>query len=246
VRVWRAIGLAEERFKEVAGDYLTVWATETRGDSEAFAQWLDQLRQAIGGEVGDLWRKDKWHTAWFDRACQDKIDEALATLRGEWEPRARRLEIQHLRNPHLTLESLCAADGDPGVAFALDQGKQALERAHSLNPPQPSGSTGVKPERLVAESTQGAVQEYAPNKLVVPVTTDTDACLAGDNPFPPGLTAGEAFDEARNKTHEQRFPDRAAWLNERLRERSLRIPGHVNIDSGGRCPQPESYEASRL
>ena len=55
----------------------------------------------------------------------------------------------------------------------------------------------------LADSTPRGVQRYAPKKLAVPVKTETDVVPLGDN-----------------QMHEPRFPDRAAWLNERLRERS--------------------------
>jgi hypothetical protein len=108
IGVRETIGLAEERFREVALDYLTLWATETKRDSDEFARWLLQLRRLIGGEIGDVWRKDEWHSAWFGRVCENKIDEALADLQQDWESRARELEIQSLRNPQRSIESLLA------------------------------------------------------------------------------------------------------------------------------------------
>jgi hypothetical protein len=159
IGIQETIRLAEELFKEVVGDYLTVWAGETSGNSEGFAEFLDQLRQKIGREVGDLWRKDKWHTEWFDRSCRNKIDEALAALSGEWNSRARQLEIQHLQNPDLTLRSLCAAAGDLGIAHRLDE--QMLEKvlqgkeANCANPPvqrgdaaEPDAISATKPKAL--------------------------------------------------------------------------------------------------
>jgi hypothetical protein len=132
IGVRETISLAEVRFREVVEDYLTVWATETKRDSEEFAQGLDQLRQATGREVNDVWRKDEWHTAWFERACRNEIDEALAALQGEWESRARRLEVQCLKNPHRSIESLLAEDSTVSVVSTFANRKRTKKTVREL------------------------------------------------------------------------------------------------------------------
>ena len=37
------IALASARFQEIAGDYVRVWASETEGDSDIAAHWLELL-----------------------------------------------------------------------------------------------------------------------------------------------------------------------------------------------------------
>jgi hypothetical protein len=68
---------------------------------------------------------------------------------------------------------------------------------------------------VLAESKREGVQDHKPNKLLVPVKTNADVVPTGDSRFPPALTVGKA----RSKADEPKFPDRATWLNERLRER---------------------------
>ena len=125
IGIRETISLAEVRFIEVAGDCLTVWATETKRDSEEFEQSLHQLRQAVGREVADVWHNDEWHTAWFERACRSEIDESLAALQREWVSRARRLEIQCLKNPHRSIESLIAEEGQVSVASSVTKSKKS-------------------------------------------------------------------------------------------------------------------------
>ena len=92
------ITLAKERFTGIVGDYFALWASETERDSDEFPQWLERLRQSVGNEIGDLWRKGEWHTAWFERACRRKVDDALCLLDKEWAPKARQFEIDRLES----------------------------------------------------------------------------------------------------------------------------------------------------
>jgi len=70
---------------------------------------LKQLRQSVGREVGALWRKSEWHSAWFDRACLPKLEDALDELVVNEIRRARNFERQHLENPRLSLIAIVAA-----------------------------------------------------------------------------------------------------------------------------------------
>jgi hypothetical protein len=129
IGIHETITLANERFATVAGDYASFWASETEGHSDVFARWADALGLSVGREVADLWEKDEWHTAWFGRACREKIAQGLESLIKQWKERAAALEIQHLENPHLSMHSLLTAEGDVKLAFTLDSGKRALESA---------------------------------------------------------------------------------------------------------------------
>jgi len=110
-------------------DYLKFWAAGTHQNSDEFGHWSIGIAQSVTGEMGDLWRKDQWHTSWFERVCQKKIDEVLVPLAREWESRAAKLEIQGLENPQLSIESLLVADGSLSVASRLDEGKRTIETA---------------------------------------------------------------------------------------------------------------------
>lgn len=150
IGVQETIRLAETQFNEVAGDYLRVWAN---GDSDELAERFDQLRQEIGREVSDLWRKDAWHTEWFDRACRNEMDKALAALSEQWKSRARRLEIQHLQNPDLGLRSLCAANGDLGIAHRFDERmlEQVREDKEASCANAADSGEGAQPSQVIAK-----------------------------------------------------------------------------------------------
>jgi hypothetical protein len=92
------IAAAKERFAGIVGDYFTIWAAENKRDSDEFPQWLERLQNSVVSDVGDLWRKDEWHIAWFDRVCRKKVDDSLGSLAKEWALKARKLEIERLES----------------------------------------------------------------------------------------------------------------------------------------------------
>ena len=125
IAITETIALAQARFAGVVGDYLLVWA-DTNTDCDEFEQWLEQLATVVAREVGDAWRENEWHTQWLERACQQKVEVALAELVKEWAGRASKLEIQALENPQLSRRSLLDSQGDVAVASQREREKQAV------------------------------------------------------------------------------------------------------------------------
>ena len=121
IAIAETVALAKARFVDIVGDYLSVWA-DTNGDSDEFTRWLEDIGVLVGREVGDLWRNGEWHAAWFERACRNKLEEALRPLIEKWQSRACGLEILHLDNPLLSLSSVLAADGDVDLAVTFERG----------------------------------------------------------------------------------------------------------------------------
>ena len=126
------IRLAEARFQGIVPDYILVWSAQTDGDSERFARWLERIQESVTSEVCDLWRSSEGHAAWFERACRKKIIDTLVGHVKKWKSVARKFEIQHLENPHLSLESLLSANGDLTFAATLEQGKKTIEASQNL------------------------------------------------------------------------------------------------------------------
>jgi hypothetical protein len=124
------VTLAKVWFLEVIVDYVNFWAANARGDSDSFRRWAIEIAQSVASEVGDLWRKDQWHTEWFERACHAKIDQALAPLIKEWGRHVSELEIQRLENP----ESPLAEDAEAGPHEILATASEATNSVGALNP----------------------------------------------------------------------------------------------------------------
>ncbi len=80
------------------------------------------------------WQPDEWHAAWFTRACQNRVNESLASLRKELNRRAVSFEMKHLENPHLSLESIVAANGILPIAVNLDRAKRNADSAAAQLP----------------------------------------------------------------------------------------------------------------
>lgn len=120
------VALAREMFSGIAKDYLLVWANRTEAYSDTVAESLELVKQSVGREVRELWRKSEWHSAWFDRVCQAKVDNALAEQAGKEIRRARNFEMKHLENPHLSLAAIIAADGDLSSAKVFDSNEETL------------------------------------------------------------------------------------------------------------------------
>jgi hypothetical protein len=195
IGISETITLANERFATVVGDYVSFWASEAEGDSDVFARWADALGMSVGREVADLWEKDEWHTAWFGRACREKVAQGLEPLKKQWKERAAALEIQHLENPHLSMHSLLAAEGDVKIAYTLDHGKQALESAR--------GTISRRQANLANISTNQSI-------TVDPEPKTNDSKL-GSGPLGAGdsLNAFFAAEIAPSKTQiEDRTPER--------------------------------------
>jgi hypothetical protein len=129
IGVVETVALARERFSGIVKDYLTAWADTTKGDSEAFAQSLEQLRQSVLQEAAWLWRKSPWHADWFDRVCRPKVDDALAEMARKESRRARDFEIKHVENPHLNLAAIVATDGNLDSAVMFDHTARTLRLA---------------------------------------------------------------------------------------------------------------------
>ncbi len=132
IGVAETVTLAKARFSEVIVDYLRFWAASTDHNSDEFRDWSIAIAQLVAREMGDLWRKDQWHTTWFERACHKKIDEALGALTREWESRASKLEIQGLENPQLSIQSLLGSGGNLSVASTLEENKSTIETAQQV------------------------------------------------------------------------------------------------------------------
>jgi len=123
IGVAATVTLAAARFSQVAIDHLNFWAASADRDSDEFRRLLSGIARSVTCEVGDLWRKDPWHTSWFERACHKKVNEALVPLTKEWSRRAADLEIQSLETPHLSEESQHAP--------SLEEGKKKIETSES-------------------------------------------------------------------------------------------------------------------
>jgi len=132
IGVAETVLLAKARFADVIGDYLALWAARANCNSDEFAQWSIGVAQLVGVEVCDLWRKGEWHSSWVDRMCPKKIDEALGPPVKDWGRRASKLEMQHLENPHLSLESLLGAGGSTAFALSLEQYKKTIKDAQEV------------------------------------------------------------------------------------------------------------------
>lgn len=109
IGVTETIELAKTRFDGLVADYLV--SSGTNGDSEKVSQILELLKASVTREVGDVWHTSEWHTAWFERACRERVDEELAALIKVWKSAARSFEILRLEKPHLTLSSLIKTYG---------------------------------------------------------------------------------------------------------------------------------------
>jgi hypothetical protein len=160
IGVAATVDLAKARFSQIIMDYLKFWATSTHGNSDEFRDWSIGIVQSVAGEVGDLWRKDPWHSDWFERACHKKIGEALEPLRKGWEGRASKLEIQQIENPYLSLESLLSADGNLSVSSTFEDGKKAILAAQQVL----SRLHATEPVRQVNEATEAP--EDTPDTLI--------------------------------------------------------------------------------
>src|ERR1051326_1033845 len=110
------LNLARERFSQNVEDYFLWWASNTDGDSNEFTEWLEAIRQSVVAEVSDLWRKTEWHSAWFDRACHKRLDQALRDAGTAECSRACNFENQHLK-----LRDLTSAPGVANTEGALSQ-----------------------------------------------------------------------------------------------------------------------------
>jgi hypothetical protein len=119
----------------------------------------------VAREVGDLWRTGDWHSAWFERACRDKIDEALRPLSEEWQARACALEILHLKNPHLSLRLLLVSGGDPSLALTFERGEQVIATAQrgpdGLEVADSGVFSGAPPVRPIAAARRAAGEQSA-------------------------------------------------------------------------------------
>ncbi|MGA3075669.1 MAG: hypothetical protein ABSG56_18445 [Bryobacteraceae bacterium] len=179
IAITETIALAQARFAGVVGDYLLVWA-EANTDCDEFEHWLEQLATVVAREVGDAWRENEWHTQWFERACQQKVEVALAELVKEWAGRASKLEIQALENPQLSRRSLLDSQGDVAVASQREREKKAVldvDRAPQSDPGKAIASVvespgqtrsrgGVSPGRQVRTELAGPrSHEAAPRNL---------------------------------------------------------------------------------
>ncbi len=214
IGIAETITLAKARFSEVIIDYLNFWSASTDHNSDEFRHLSIGIAQSVGREIGDLWRKDQWHTRWFERACHKKIDEALLPLTREWECRASKLEIQGLENPHLSIESLLVAKGNLSVASTLEKSKRTMETAQqflsSLHATEHRFALDQKIRSDIHDvfmSTVGRLQEEQADSGV-PASINVPAKEVGitrkrDNPTRPS----------------SRFPTRASWLRGRLLER---------------------------
>lgn len=158
-----SITLASERLSTLATDYLSLWGSSTKADSENFARWLVQAKAAVVSALKGLWAKSEWHSAWFARACQPKVALALDNIVDSESRRARRFERLLLENPHLSLAAIVAADGEVrsasvfnSVEETLRLGREALENARGVT------DTGIS--RAACETTN------APNSETLPIT----------------------------------------------------------------------------
>jgi len=67
IGVAETVTLASARFLGLVVDYLNLWAADSAADSDEFRRWAIGIAQSVATEVGDLRRKDQWHTDWFER-----------------------------------------------------------------------------------------------------------------------------------------------------------------------------------
>ena len=228
IGIIETIALARTRFERIVRDYLEHWAN-TSGDSDAFRQWVQQVSLLVATEVRDVWRKDEWHGAWFDRACRPKVDDALTLLAREWERRATTLEMQHLANPHLSLAVLLAAEGDLGLALTLQQSRDAIESAQELlnrlnaTEPVSRGNPEETDGKQFAGESSGVKRRQVPIQEVSPeLLADLSGRYPlGENFFPPEHTFHQPFEDANWDAEDELVNLRAGLL---LRCRSASTP----------------------
>ncbi len=201
IGIAETVSLAKERFLQVVPDYRAQWASETEGDADEFAQWLERLQRSVVSQVGDLWRPSEWHAAWFERIATGKLDTALAELVGTESRRARSLEIQHLENPDLPLSKIVSANGILKFAATnhrfnetMRRAKEVLERHQQVMRPTPLSA----PVGLPTAPTGGTVR---PTPVEAPATR------------PPEAPIDERSADA------PQFPNRASWLSTKMVER---------------------------
>jgi hypothetical protein len=151
--------LASARFLGLVVDYLNLWAADRAADSDEFRRWAIGIAQSVASEVGDLWRKDQWHTDWFERACHAKIDQALAPLIKEWGRRASELEIQRLENPESPLAE--NAEAVPHEIPATASEASNSERALDPDPGFEFGSAAKRSAAIFAYTQRWTCSEAA-------------------------------------------------------------------------------------
>jgi hypothetical protein len=137
IGISETISLVEERFAGIVSDYMQAWAAETDGDSELFAQLLVHIQESVTSEAVALWQATGWHAGWFERACRRKVDDALGARVKTWKSLARKYEIQHLEDSHISLLSIVQAGGDLKIAFEFDQSQRVLDSMRTYLEPEP-------------------------------------------------------------------------------------------------------------
>ena len=133
IGVTPTIALAAARFKDLAQLFLQVWAQQENARWELFGEWLEAIQQSVRTDIARLWKLlGDWHSAWYDRACRKKVEDALAALVKEWASKSCTFERQQLENPMRSLADLFAARGDANRAFTLQTRRQLYQRAEEV------------------------------------------------------------------------------------------------------------------
>lgn len=136
IGIGETVALAEATFKIFAEAYISLWA-DTNGDSDTFGHWLATLAHSVVLRIKTLWRQPERHRRWFERACQSKVEDALAAHVEAWAAHAARLEISHLENPNLSLSALLTAQGPIKLSVQVVANTRRLSNEHQ------TGALGV-------------------------------------------------------------------------------------------------------
>jgi hypothetical protein len=228
IGVNETISLAKARLAGIMGDYLSFWA-EGNGNSDDFAGWVPAIVGLVEREVAGVWQATQRHAAWFDRACRKPVLEGLMPLTKEWQSRASRLEIQHLENPHLSIPSLLAANGNLNLAFTLEQGQQTIDSAQKFlrelrtADERPKHGDRESPDESGAAAANKRAQETI--ETIDPFADTSSRQPLGDNPFAENDPRHARFDEA-NWEAERELADLKLELFRRFQE-STKAPPDV-------------------
>lgn len=187
------ISLAETRFQQIADEHLRLWASTEDARSKTFVEWLAEIQANVISEIAPLWMTRDSLVELFEH-CRGRLDDHLRGLAKVAKSRTRRLEIQHLESPHISLASLLASDGDPAFALTLERGKNTIESAQellsrlNLDAPTPSLSSqtterthAIEDVREDLPNARGHYAEWKECRPLLPEVTDSQAAEVPSN-----------------------------------------------------------------
>ena len=79
--VTRTTRLARERFEQLAGEYLAMWALAPDARTEIFTEWLGEIKAVVVADLTDLWATSEWHPSFQLRCVTTADKELMAPIR---------------------------------------------------------------------------------------------------------------------------------------------------------------------